>query len=88
MTMGGRNATDATTEVDDGVTSYYTRVSADDDMFGGILVDYCFTNFQQGNAPRDFKMLTPILSALGIEDYDKVDRMEKLIFTMREAIED
>lgn len=29
-----------------------------------------------------------MLSALGIEDYDKVDRLEKLIFTMREAIED
>ena len=47
MTMGGRNTTgtDANTEIDDGVTSYYTRISADDD-FAGILVDYCFTNFQ------------------------------------------
>ena len=76
-------------EADDGVTSYYTKLSAEDnEAFAGILVDYCFTNFQQGNAPRDFKAPTPILKALGIEDYDRVDRLEKLIFTMREAIED
>ena len=34
------------TEADDGVTSYYTRLSAEDnELFAGILVDYCFTNF-------------------------------------------
>ena len=36
---------DAMTEVD--TTSYYTKLSAEDnEMFAGILVDYCFTNFQ------------------------------------------
>lgn len=84
------SAQDGVTEYDfDGVTSYQTKLSAEEnEMFAGILVDYCFTNFQEGNAPRNFKAPTPVLSSLGIDDYDKVDRLEKLIFTMHEAIED
>ena len=60
----------------------------DTETFAGILVDYCFTNKAAGNAPRDFIAPAPILKALGIDDYDSKQKLEQLIFTIREAIDD
>ena len=85
-----RMNTDAVSEWDDGVTSAYTSQDNQDDMFAGLIVDYAFTNFQQGNKPREFKTdyckATWMLDKLGISDYDKVSNLDKLVFTMADAI--
>ena len=57
-------------------------------MFAGILADYCWTNKAAGNSPADFKIQAPVLEALGISSYDSKQKLEHLIFTIREAIED
>lgn len=36
--------------------------------------------------PRKFKAHLPILSTLGIDNYDQVPSMDKLVFTMKEAL--
>jgi len=36
--------------------------------------------------PRKFKAHIPILKTLGIDNYDAVQSMDKLVFTMREAL--
>ena len=78
---------EAASEWDDGATSAYTSRQSQED-FAGIVVDYCFTNFQQGNKPRGFKSsnATWMLEKLGIADYDAVQNIEKLVFTIQDAI--
>ena len=44
---------EAATDYDDAL-SYYTKLSIDENDFGGILMDYMSTNYQAGNAPREF----------------------------------
>ena len=36
--------------------------------------------------PRTFTMSLPILEALGISNYDTVQSIDKLVFTMRDAL--
>ena len=81
---------EAASEWDDGATSAYTSRQSQDDLFAGILVDYCFTNHQDGNAPRGFKSTkaTWMLEKMGIANYDDVQAIDKLVFTVQDAVKE
>lgn len=72
------------TNYDDDKTSFMTTAElAQNQEFMGFIDDT--VRLQQN--PRKFKAHLPILQTLGIDNYDSVVSMDKLVFKMREALE-
>ena len=74
---------------DDGMTAY-TSNRSQDEAFADILIDYAtHTNGAGVSKPRDFKSRsTWMLEKLGIEKYDAVTSLDKMIFSIADVIKD
>ena len=70
---------------DDDKTSFMTMTVADqkeqEDFMLSLIDDVKLVQ-----KPREFRATLPIIESLGIDNYDSVMSMNKLVFTMREAL--
>lgn len=73
------------TNWDDDKTSFMTTNElAQNQEFMGNFIDETFKLVQN---PRKFKTHLPILTTIGIDNYDQVPSMDKLVFKMKEALQ-
>ena len=80
----GNSLIETETAWDDATSAMtYGEIKQNEDFMVGLIDDTI--KLQQN--PRKFKASLPILETLGIDNYDAVASMDKLVFKMREALQ-